>query len=304
MDEKREIKHEIIPRDEAHWHELRSKVLTSTDIAALFGASPYLTEFELFHRKRSQSIVINEPTELMKWGTRLQNAIAQGACEDMGVEGRPMKEFIFLPRERIGASFDWAIDPDELLEVKNVFGPAFKDRWLINDDGTIEAPEWIELQIQVQLFVSGRKRAHISALVNGNQLVITPREPQQDVINEIRERVANFWKRVEANDPPAPDFQRDCDFISRLYRVEPGKVIEADCGLRALASLYESARLRKKEAEDDMSAIKANILTKIGGAEKVLDEEFTLSAGMVKGGERHFTVEPYRGFRINWKKGG
>ena len=58
----------IITRDEQHWLELRTKDLTSTDIAALFGLSPYKTAFELFHEKRDGQVVKLKPNERMKWG--------------------------------------------------------------------------------------------------------------------------------------------------------------------------------------------------------------------------------------------
>ena len=43
----------ITPRDREHWLSLRAQDLTSTDVAALFGMSPYKTKFELWHEKRS-----------------------------------------------------------------------------------------------------------------------------------------------------------------------------------------------------------------------------------------------------------
>src|ERR1700690_947728 len=139
----------ITPRDETHWHELRSKVITSTEVAALFGISPWMTLFELWHRKKNQTIVQIEPNTRMVWGNRLESAIANGVAEDYKLTIRPMKEFIQIPSWRLGASFDYAIDPDGGMEVKNVDGLAYKDGWLIQGD-MIEAPPHIEIQGQTQ----------------------------------------------------------------------------------------------------------------------------------------------------------
>ena len=64
---------------EQHWLELRTRDLTSTDVAALFGLSPYKTAFELFHEKRDGQVVKLKPNERMKWGNRFESAIASSS---------------------------------------------------------------------------------------------------------------------------------------------------------------------------------------------------------------------------------
>ena len=66
----------INPTDKKHWLECRTKDITSTEIAGLFGFSPYTTEFEIWHTKKAGTIVEIAGNERMKWGTALQDAIA------------------------------------------------------------------------------------------------------------------------------------------------------------------------------------------------------------------------------------
>src|SRR3990172_11795006 len=114
----------IKPKNEAEWLSLRMKDITSTEISALFGISPYSTEFELWHRKKNKLYVDFEETERMTWGLRLQNAIAKGIAEDQGWKVRRMNEYIRIPELRIGASFDFSIEGKDIepgiLEIKNV----------------------------------------------------------------------------------------------------------------------------------------------------------------------------------------
>ena len=42
---------------EQAWLQQRAKDVTSTEVSALFGLSPYMTEFELWHRKANAEIV-------------------------------------------------------------------------------------------------------------------------------------------------------------------------------------------------------------------------------------------------------
>ncbi len=89
----------INPDNEQHWLECRTKDITSTEIAALFGISPYITEFELWHRKKSGVVVKFEENERMEWGTALQDAIAAKI-------GQPAAQILFL--SDIGAELDAA----------------------------------------------------------------------------------------------------------------------------------------------------------------------------------------------------
>ncbi|MCK5561232.1 MAG: YqaJ viral recombinase family protein, partial [Thermoplasmata archaeon] len=157
----------INPSNEKEWLELRTQDITSTEIGALFGISPYVTEYELWHRKKNQTIVDFEENERMKWGTLLQDSIAAGIAEEQGWQIRRMDEYIRGSELRLGSSFDFSIEPDEankdkaLLEIKNVDSLIFKQQWLKNEEtGKLEAPLHIEIQVQHQLLVSGRQYAY------------------------------------------------------------------------------------------------------------------------------------------------
>lgn len=295
------------PKDRAEWLQLRARDVTSSDVSALFGLSPYVTPFEYFHRKR-EAIVIDEenPSEFVKWGARLEAAIAHGVAEDNGWDIRPFKEYLRDPKRRIGSSFDFAIGEDGILEVKNVFGLKFRDEWIKNEDGSIEAPPHIELQVQHQLGLTGRKFAYIAALVSGNQVVIIRREPDQEIIGQLRESVASFWKKIERNEAPAPDFKRDAQFIARLYQAsQAGKVFDASQSPRVtqLAVEYIEAANVEREAKAHKDSCKSEILTLIGDAEKAIGETFSISAGTVAGTRiEAYDRAPYRNFRINSRK--
>ncbi len=305
----------IIPDSEAHWLSLRTLDITSTEIAALFGISPYMTKFELWHRKKEAAVVRFEANERMKWGTRLQDAIAAGIAADNGWVIRPMKEYIRDTERRIGSSFDFAVvNCDEagreydsaLLEIKNVDALMFRDGWVVGDDGNVEAPPHIELQVQHQLLLAGLDRASIGALVGGNSVTLIPRERDESVTQAILGRAEEFWQSIAANSPPDPDFARDAGFIARLYQhAEPGKIIDGS-GNMELASLAEQYRAfgeAEKRAGEQKQGLKAQILMMIGDAEKVVGDTFSsITAGVIGPAEVSYTRDGYRNFRINWRK--
>lgn len=298
---------EIVPfTTEEAWLAERQRDVTSTESAALFGMSPYTTAFELWHRKRSGTTPEFKVNDRMKWGNRLEAAIAHGIAEEQGWEIRPMKEYMRDPDARLGSSFDFVItnlgEPVH-LEIKNVDYLAFRDGWIEHDDGSMEAPEHIEMQVQHQMAVSGFKRAYIGCFVGGNRGVVIERHRDEDVIKAIRAKTAAFWKSVDAGEEPDPVMPDDADAVIRLNQyAEPGKILDAssDEEIARLVTEYREAAATEKNAAEDKEVAKARLLEAIGDAEKVLLPDMTITADMV--GKTYGGRKGYRNLRINTRK--
>lgn len=277
----------LIPTNEAHWLEMRKRDVTSTESAALFGMSPYTTHFELWHAKKSGLAREFKTNDRMKWGNRLEAAIAHGIAEEQGWEIKPLKEYMRDPEARIGSSFDFVITNLEggpvHLEIKNVDYLAFRDGWIEHEDGGIEAPEHIEMQVQHQMAVSGFKRSFIGAFIAGNRGVVIERERDEPVIAAIKAKVAEFWRTVDAGEEPAAVMPGDADAVIRLNQyAQPGKLVDAsgDANIAALVLEYKRLSADEAKAKEDKEVVKADLLKAIGDAEKVLLEGWTISAGM------------------------
>lgn len=320
------------PENEAAWHALRAQDITSTESSALFSMSPYATLFELYHRKRDATPLVIEAAGRMLWGQRLQDVIARGVAEDYGVKVRRMTCYQRIEDVRMGSSFDfeivglrddgvvWAEVSETAnvlrdlyrrlgvgnLEVKNVDSLIFRDQWTINEDRSIEAPDHIELQVQHQLEVSDREWAALVVLVGGNTLKVIVRMRDREVGAAIRQRVAKFWQDVAAGNEPPPHYPDDAEFVCKLHGyAEPGKVFDgrSDADLETLALEYQQAQQREKLAKEDKDVAKAKLLARIGDAEKVLLQGFTISASitgpcLIEAFER----KGFRNFRVTPKK--
>lgn len=285
------------------WLELRTKDVTSTEVSALFDCSPYMTSFELWHRKKSGDVVSLDPSERMKWGTRLQDSIAYGIAEDRGWNVRRMDEYIRNEDIRAGSSFDFLIgDGDALLEIKNVDSMQFKDGWIVDGDD-IEAPPHIELQVQHQMLVSGVGRAHIGALIGGNRVVVSERTADHEIQESIAEKIIDFWDSIDKGLAPEPNLERDASAIIRLLNhAEPGKIVSAPLEMFEDADRYRILGDLIKPLEKEREMLKAKILMEIGDAEKVLGDGYTITAGVVGPARIEYDRDAYRSFRISWKK--
>lgn len=281
----------IIPTNKDHWLSLRVQDLTSTEVSALFGLSPYLTEFELWHRKAGRVHVPFKENERMKWGSRLEASIAAGAAEDNGWKISHMDAYMRIPELRLGSSFDYRIDESEhgkgLLEIKNVDSQIYARNWIERDDGSIEAPEHIELQVQHQLEVADLDFAYLVALVGGNTTKVTFRKRDKQIAAMVRAKAAAFWASIDSNTPPKPDFKSDAEFIVKQLRgnATDGLVVQADAGLDQLLQRYRAASAAVTAAEEQRDALKAEVLMLVGDASKVIAPSGTLSCGLTKGSQ-------------------
>lgn len=323
------------PESEAGWHALRAQDLTSTDVPALFGLSPYKTHFELWHEKKSGQRVEIAENERLKWGRRLEHTVAMGIADDQGWVIRPMKEYVRLPGLRIGSSFDFRVivaashdewrnaatgeraerpttvpscydtSHDATLEIKCVDWLMFRDGWTI-DEGFIEAPAHIEIQVQHQMLVSGLRRAYIGVMVGGNDIRLIEREADESVHRGILAACSAFWASIDANQPPPPVMPDDADAVIRMHQfAEPGKLFDArnDATVAALVREYHQFGEAKRDAEEQQKVRKAELLQAIGDAEKVMLDGYSVSCGLVGPAEiPAYTRAGYRLVRVTQKK--
>lgn len=307
---------------EAHWLRERSADITSTEAAALFGCSPYATEFELYHRKTGQLEDSFQENDRTRWGNRLEAAIAYGVAEDLGLIVQPKKHYMRITELRMGSSFDfevvglredWSGDDETyrdlfrtgkgvLVEVKNVDGMAFRRGWIAGEE--IEAPPHIELQVQHQLEVSDYEYAIVAPLIGGNTPQPFYRKRDRDIGEAIKAKVTEFWQRVDANNPPPPDFEADANAISRLYVNSNNNTVDMTDNdyLATLCAEYKVAGDDEKEAKTRKDALKAEILTIIGDAGKALVAGFTISAGTVAENPGKIITETMVGERVGGRR--
>lgn len=270
------------------WLQARSLDVTSTEVSALYGLSPYLTEFELWHRKVAAEVTSFEPNERMKWGTALEPVIAASAAEENNWIIRRLDCYARIPEARMGASFDYEIlvddGPNGILEIKNVDGLVFNRTWVDHGDGNLEAPEHIELQVQHQLEVYGLDYAYIVALVGGNSLKVIRRERDRVIGADIALRVAAFWVTVHGGTPPKPEFPADNDFICKTLRANAngGEVAHSTPEIDELLERYRHAASELSSYEEIKDTIKARLLDRIGTASKILSPLGTVTCGTTK----------------------
>ena len=314
------------PKSRDEWLALRHKYVSSTEVSALFGVSRYLTAFELALVKQDKVPSSFEASERSEWGLYLQLPVAKKFADDYGIKVRALNAYAVHEDAGMGASFDyeivgvkdgeapkgdvlrdmWKTNGPGVLEIKTVDYLIFRDQWHEDKDGNYEAPAGIEIQVQQELHCIERKWAVIGVLVAGNQGHVLIRDYDADVGKALEAKCRAFWRDLKAGKLPPPTLPEDADIMRKIYAyAEPGKLLDAqdDKEIHSLCAEYADAQQLAKGAEDRKKTVQAKLLEKIGTAEKVLVDGFTISAGMVAPAwVERYERAGYRNLRVYTKK--
>ena len=227
--------------DRAAWLADRSEYVGASEVAACIGApGAYLSRWELWSRKRNL-LPPKEETERMRWGQRLEAAIAQGVADEHGGtvdvwENQVAYGPAAKPYQRATPDGTW-VDADgvlALLEIKNVDG-ALREHW---EDGP---PPHVVCQVQWQLYCAGYDAGVAAALIGGNRLAVYRLERDDELIAALDEAVDVFWESVENGVEPTVE-HRDVELLPLRWQAREAVVADLPIGLAL--ELVES-----KEAE-------------------------------------------------------
>lgn len=254
------------------WLDIRRNGIGSSDAAAAVGLCPYKSQLELWMEKTGRT-----PSEEVRpgqgdpryWGTLLEPMVATAYQERTGHKVRKLNAVLQHPtfnfmlanidREIVG------VPSVQVLECKTA-GEFGSRLW---KDGV---PEYIQLQVQHQLAVTGKAAADVAVLLCGQQLEIHRIERDDEVIARLVVLETRFWEYVEKDiQPPADGSESAAKALRKLYPGNDTRVDftrDADLG-RAfddLAKLKDELEAMEHEAE----SLKQVIQQAMGDASKAV----------------------------------
>ena len=245
--------------------------LGGSDAAAALGLSPYKSALELFLEKRERREHSGPQLSAFRWGTLLEPVIRQ---EYANVTGRVVR----LPEGTLRhPSFPFVIaHVDGVTDDKRVFEAktARTDTdW--GKSGTDEVPHHYLLQVQHYLAVTGLEVADIAVLIGGNDFRVYEVPADLDLQEMIVDGEQEFWKLVEANTPPPPEW--DCgdsvEIVQRLFPGTDGTVLVAEKDDALYQQAFANATKRAKEYEQIAEGAKAHLLYSMGNAARMVFAE-------------------------------
>jgi putative phage-type endonuclease len=257
--------------DRRQWLKVRRGGIGSYDAAAAVGLSPYKSPLALWMEKTGRGPAEESDGQDMEdpryWGTLLEPYVAAAYQSKTrhkvrkvnAVLQHPTFPFMLanLDREVVG-------HPDvQILECKTAgeFGARL---W---KDGV---PEYVQLQVQHQLAVTGKQAADVAVLLCGQHLAVHRIERDNDLIARLIILETRFWEHVEADTPPPADGSTSA--ARALRQLYPGNDTSLDFTdeptLNTAFDTLVALRAELESAEERAEQLKQTIQEAMGDASK------------------------------------
>lgn len=280
----------------------RQKFLGGSDVAAIFGVSPWRTPLDLYLDKitprAEQPVLDAEKKKFFARRKRQEPVIAEMLADEYGIvvtrlsmDENPNRyldaehpflaaeiDFEFLMSGAVRQHFpereDFAAIHDGTLlngEIKAIH-PFKASEW--GEQGSEEVPVHYAAQVMHGLGVTKRPAALVAALFGLDNLVCFPIMADAETISAMREKAIAFWTgNVLAHVPPAPV---SVDDVKRMYAGFNGSPVElSDEAHGALVDL-QILRDREKQFEIDRAELEWKIARSVAftwGVEIVPDDK-------------------------------
>ncbi|MFB9123575.1 endonuclease [Paraburkholderia dipogonis] len=263
--------------DREDWLAVRKNGIGGSDAAAAVGLNPYKSMLELWLEKTGRDADLDKPdpndtTHPVFWGTLLEPIVAAAYSQQTGNRVRKVNAVLRHPtvgfmlanldREVVGAA------DVQILECKTA--GEFGSRLWRNG-----VPEYVQLQVQHQLAVTGKQAAHVAVLLCGQKLEVHHIKRDDALIARLIELEARFWQYVESDTPPPADGSDSADRALRcLFPKDAGSTVDFsdDRSLSATFADLVTVRAEIEAREQLESELKQSIQQAMGDASRAVFE--------------------------------
>lgn len=255
------------------WLSVRKTGIGSSDAAAAVGLNPYQSQLELWLIKtgRDQNLPKVDPNDEsspMYWGTLLEPIVAAHYVKRTGNKVRRINAVLQHPtvpwmlanidREVLGST------EVSILECKTA-GIHGCRLW---KDGV---PEYVQLQVQHQLAVTGKSAADVAVLLGGQELQVHRIPRDEALIAHLLQLEATFWAYVESDTPPPADGSDSAgQALQALFPQDSGATLDfkGDVQLNGVFSDWLAVRAKLEQLEAQESQCKQTLQQAMGEATK------------------------------------
>lgn len=239
----------------AAWLVERRRGIGSSDAPAILGLSPFASPLSVYTEKLGLS-ADREQSDAMRWGSILEPVIAREFAAETGRKYRMAGNLIRSterPWQLATLDAEQECADREGVGVLEIKATAYR-----LGDWTEGVPDHVFAQVQHQLSVTGYRWASVAVLQNGCKLAWADVERDEAFIDGVLlPAEAEFWRRVEAQEPVAPDgSDASIAALRALYPADngatvelPGHLIDLDAEREKVAAELKALVARKQEID-------------------------------------------------------
>jgi putative phage-type endonuclease len=246
--------------DDSHWRSLRLQHVGASDVAALFGLSPWLTRWQLYHLKKGNLPEAFE-ADHMTQGKFFEPAIAAYAQDKFKIQLRKVRRYLSSDTvPGLGASLDYEEFGGGALIPTEIKWSLYGDGWDWEGDELTAIPDYYMMQVQHQLAASpGAPHGQLIAFTGGDlKRMVIPRSDR--LIGAIEAAVRQFWADVAAGNEPPVDFKVDSDAVTRLAYVSKLRSLTLTPDHADVFERWEKAAADEADAKERKEAARAEVL--------------------------------------------
>ena len=233
-------------KNRGQWLDLRKQDVTASVVGALLGVHEWATPYSIWAEKTGRLPERREETPAQRRGR-----ILEGVAFEILAEERPEwriergTRYYREPETRLGATPDLLVKHGRkrgIVQVKTVEASVFRSKW-VSQDGEIDGGGG----------GGGEGRVH------------------GGIVDRVRAEVAEFWRMVEAGEEPSPDYRRDAETLSSVYRESHGTEIDLsdDLLFRALVERRHELKAEISDRTSELEDLDARLVHRIGPFERV-----------------------------------
>ena len=269
------------------WLEVRKTGIGSSDAAAAVGLNPYKSALELWLEKTGKdgnlpAIDPMDDSHPTFWGSLLEPTVAAVYTKRTGNRVRKVNAVLQHPDQSLSfmlANIDRLVTGDPQVSILECKTAGMNGARLWKEG----VPEYVQLQVQHQLAVTGKQAADVAVLVCGQELQIHRVHRDAKLIETLIELEQRFWAYVTSNTPPPPD--------------------GSDSAAKALQALYPYDNTERLDfsGNDAMNTIFARLLDvriqlgTLSGEEALLKQSIQAELG-------NATHAVFEGGEVSWKR--
>lgn len=299
--------------DRTKWLKMRESDVTASAIGCLLGVHDFLTPYQYWARKSGAVQEVVEQNAAMERGNDLEHVVVK-RVQRMRPQWTVSTPGLYYrdPAARIGGTPDALVVCPERgrgnLQIKTTVDSIFREKWIGNDREVVP-PLWICAQAIIEAHLNGATWTAVAVMVlsgygAGLDVHIIDIPLNRKLIARMYEAAADFWRRVDQNDPPDPDYGRDARTIAAIYADDDGSEIDLSGSNRAGEIMAAWDELKKREAdgrdaEKARKAYDAELLVLLRNAARgVLPDGRIIEAKTIR--RAGFKVEPtqYRSIKV------
>lgn len=264
------------------WLQARRSGIGGSDIAAIVGASPYATAYDIYQSKTEEPE--DEESEFAYWGHILEDTVAREFSKRMDLKVQNVNFLMRHPEHSWAiANIDRAIvnpaiagnvrfkngelTTDMILECKTASEYVGKD-W--GEEETDEVPDQYQCQGQWYMAVTNAQVLYMAVLIGGNKFRIYRIERNQELIDYLFSEAESFWfNHILAGVSPEPGNLENAKDKFRKCNPDTTIDIQADSAEVSILDTYVELKAAEKQLKIDIEEAQKNLICLIGNNETI-----------------------------------